>query len=402
MSRRLITLSLIALLTSALLSPQLPPAQKLSPEDDREFNKELERLRSLLSTANDRAAVELQIANTYAAGGQYVEAIQRLRELVDANLGIDPSGDPDFASVRNTVEFQAIMEQVRRQTPRVSNSHRIATIDKRDIFPENLAFDPKRRAFYLGSTARNAIVKCSVRGVCRPFVGQSGETKAYILGLKIDQPSNAIWATTNTSNGASLCRYNLETGNLEQSARLEGKHLFNDLAISRKGVVYVSDTSEGAVYQLNIHNNTLRKVASEHTFAAANGIAISPDQTLLYVSVWGDGIDVIDISSGSVRPVPHPDNICLSFIDGLYATKGSLVAIQNGPMVPRIVQFGLSKSGKEIVDMKVVERRNPLFDGLTTGALVGNDLYYVANPQIDKKNGGRLDPLQILAIRVKR
>jgi hypothetical protein len=47
---------------------QLPPNQKLSAEDEREFNKELERLEKLLSTANDKGAIELQIANTYAAG----------------------------------------------------------------------------------------------------------------------------------------------------------------------------------------------------------------------------------------------------------------------------------------------------------------------------------------------
>lgn len=55
--------------------------------------------------------------------------------------------------------------------------------------------------------------------------------------------------------------------------------------------------------------------------------------------------------------------------------------------------------------MTVLERRNPLFDGITTGVVVGNELYYVANPQTDKadeNDPAKLDPLQILAVKVAR
>jgi hypothetical protein len=56
--------------------------------------------------------------------------------------------------------------------------------------------------------------------------------------------------------------------------------------------------------------------------------------------------------------------------------------------------------------MKVLERRNPLFDGITTGVLVGDQLYYVPNNQLDKVVGGKiaagvtLDPLRILTMDV--
>jgi len=50
---------------------QLPSRRKLSAEDEREFNQELKRLDALLPTANDKAAIQLQIANTYTAGGQH-------------------------------------------------------------------------------------------------------------------------------------------------------------------------------------------------------------------------------------------------------------------------------------------------------------------------------------------
>ena len=266
----------------------------------------------MLSTANDKPAIELQIANTYAAGGQFSEAIQRLRKVVGANLGFDPSRDPDLANLRDTTEFQSIMDEVRQQTPPVHNSRLIATLNGRDVRPESIAFDVKRNVFLLGNTAKSEIVRCSLRGECHSFVMPNAEKRDYVLGVKIDSARGAVWATDNTPSPASLRSYDLETGKLCRTVSIEGKHVFNDLAISATGTVYVSDTAEGSVYQLHSPKYALQRVAPQHTFAAANGIAISGDNRLLYVSTWDDGIDVIDLRSGAVNPMIHPDEICLA------------------------------------------------------------------------------------------
>ncbi len=379
---------------------QLPPNQKLSAEDERGLNEELERLQKLLSTANDKGAIELQVANTYAAGGQFSEAIRRLRKVVGANLGFDPSRDPDFAKLRGTAEFQSIMDEVRRQTPPVHNSRLIATLHTRDVRPENISFDTAQNAFILGNTASSELVKCSLTEACVPLATRNTAEEGYVLGLKVDRAAGAVWATNNTTGNAGLRCYDLETGKLRRTASIEGKHVFNDLALSSTGAVYVSDTADNSVYQLPPGTTTLQRMAPQHTFTAANGITISADERLLYVSTWEDGIDVIDLESGAVMPMIHPEDVCLAFIDGLYATQRSLIAIQNGLMLPRIVEFRLSDNRRQIVAMRVLERRNPAFDGITTGVVVRNDLWYVANPQTDKKSGGDLNPLQVFSVRI--
>lgn len=154
MNIRLAILALSVLLTAWLLPSQLSPPQKLSKEDNRGFHEELNRLQILLRTANDKSAVEFQIAKTYAAGGQYRVAIEWLRKVVDADLGFDPSCDPEFRSIVNAVEFQPLMGEVRRQMPPVSNSRFVAVIEQRDLFPENLAFDLAKNTFFLVSTPK--------------------------------------------------------------------------------------------------------------------------------------------------------------------------------------------------------------------------------------------------------
>lgn len=400
MSLRFASAALSVVLFASSTCAELPSNQKLSAGDEREFNKELERLEKLLSTANDKGAIELQIANTYAAGGQFSEAIRRLRRVVGANLGFDPSRDPDFAKLRDTAEFQSIMDEVRRQTPPVHHSRLIANLDARDVRPESMALDTKRKTFLLGNTARAEVVRCSVATNCVPLVIPKPGEKGYVLGIKIDRTAGALWVTYNTTGGASLRRYDLNTGKVRRTASIKGKHVFNDLAVSSTGTVHVSDTAEGSVYQLTSGTTALERVAPQHTFTAANAIAISPDEGLLYVSTWGGGIDAINLQSGAVKSLIHPDDICLAFIDGLYATPRSLIAIQNGLMLPRIFEFRLGENRLQIVAMRVLERRNAAFDGITTGVIVRNDLYYVANPQTDQKSGAELHPLKVFSVRL--
>ncbi|HWF46377.1 MAG TPA: hypothetical protein VG168_05185, partial [Bryobacteraceae bacterium] len=348
-----------------------------------------------------------QVARTYAAGGQYREAMDWLKKVIDSNLGFDPSRDKLFANLRDVKEFRALVDEARAQTPRVSNSRLVHIVPETDLFPENLAYDPTTKDFFFGSTYKDEVVRCGQSGACEPLVAPHRDGLGYVLGLKIDPRSRTLWTTSNTENGASLRHYSLPSGQLIRSYPLLGAHLLNDLVVSSSGQVFVTDTKGGAVYKLSSENDGLQRLAPSHVFTAANGIALSPRETTLFVSSFGDGIDAIDLASQSVRALPHPADVCLGYIDGLYALDGSLIAIQNGPMVPRIVRFALSSGGSEILSMKVLERRNPLFDGITTGALVGDQLYYVANTQLDKvvdgkiKKSVKLDPLRILAISIR-
>lgn len=395
---------LLMLLSLGALSPQLPPSERLSAEDEKGFTQELNRVRDLLAVANDKGTVEFQIARTYAAGGQYSEAMEWLKKVIDRNLGFDPSRDKLFDKLRDTKEFQVLVEEVRAQTPPVSHSRQATLIRQTDLFPENVAYDAESKMFFLGSTFRDEIVRCNRQGTCEPFVAPHQNGLGYVLGLKVHQASRTLWATSNTDSGASIRQYNLASGELMGIHAIAGAHLFNDLAASSGGQVFVTDTKEGAVYKVSSQDKRLERFLPGRVFTAANGIALSTDERTLYVANFGDGITAVDLASQSARPMSHPANVCLGYIDGLYAIKGSLIAIQNGPMVPRIVRFDLSADGRAILNMQILERRNPVFDGITTGAVTGDEFLYVANSQLDKLVNGKiasgvsLAPLRVLSI----
>jgi hypothetical protein len=73
-------------------------------------------------------------------------------------------------------------------------------------------------------------------------------------------------------------------------------------------------------------------------------------------------------------------------------------------MTPRVVRYRLTPDAQSIGKSEVLERRNPLFDGITTGTVADGAFYFMANTQLDKVQGGRIkpgaqfNPLKILRI----
>ena len=97
-------------------------------------------------------------------------------------------------------------------------------------------------------------------------------------------------------------------------------------------------------------------------------------------------------------PMVHPEELCLATIDGLYFHDGALSAIQNGFMAPRVVRLVLTHDLRAIDHFRVLERRNPVFEGITTGVVVRGEFFYMANIQDDKTTG--FNPITILKLRL--
>jgi len=303
--------------------------------------------------------------------------------------GLDPTRDAIFAELRGTREFEAIAAAVREATPPVSHSRFAFEVPEGDLMPESLAYDPKTRYFYFGSTTKGKVLRCSTTGNCTQFATGLGT----VLGLKVH--GNGLWLLSNQANESALIHYDLDSARMIRRYPVAGAgHTFNDLDIGLSGDIYLTDTRAGAVWRLANGAADLTKFPGR--FESANGIALSADGNLLYVSTFPDGISVMDLKTLTAAPIGHPAGLCLATIDGLYFHRGALIAIQNGIMTPRVIRFTLSRDLRSIDRFEVLERRHPLFDGVTTGVATGGELFYMANTQDDKKSG--FNPIAILKL----
>jgi sugar lactone lactonase YvrE len=216
-----------------------------------------------------------------------------------------------------------------------------------------------------------------------------------VLGLKVH--GDGLWLLNNSDRESSLIHYELATARVHHAYKVTGTgHNFNDLAIARDGEIYLTDTAAGAIWHLATGSTELMRLPGQFPFA--NGITLSPDSKLLFVSTFPDGLSVIDLKTGFSGNLAHPADLCLAMIDGLYFHKGALIAIQNAYMSPRVVRLHLTRDLRAIDRFEVLERRNPLFEGVTTGVIAGSGFFYMANIQDDKTDG--FTPITILKLKL--
>ncbi|MCC6539576.1 MAG: SMP-30/gluconolactonase/LRE family protein [Bryobacterales bacterium] len=377
-----------AALSALTAHAELPASRVFSAEDQRKFNADMAEIEQLRATGADKPAMDFLTARNLAAWKQWPEAIQWLQRVADGAAGFDPAPDPLFKEIRDTPEFKAIVRQMEAATPPVIRSQRAFDVGEGDLAPESLAYDPRGKHFYFGSLRKGTVVRCTGKGACTPFA--SGLD--VVIGLKI-QDGN-LWLLSNPGRRAALVRFDLASG--KQTARYEpdGEHLFNDLALTRAGDVYITDSRAGAVWHLAPGAAALTRLPG--TFRRTNGITVSADERLLYVTALEDGIRIVDRSTHASTPLGRPAGLSLGGIDGLYFHRGSLISIQNYVMTPVVKRFRLSTDGRSITRADVLERRHPLYDEVTTGVIVGNALFYMANIQENKKADFR--PITILRL----
>jgi sugar lactone lactonase YvrE len=294
--------------------------------------------------------------------------MQWLRKAVDIRAGLDPSRDSVFADIRGTREFDAILSAVREATPPVLHSNPVFVVAEGDLAPESMAYDRKGKSFYLGSMRKGKVVRCSPAGNCTQFAGGLGT----VLGLKVH--GSGLWLLNNADKESALIHCDLASARVVRKYAVAGSgHAFNDLAIAASGDVYLTDTRAGSVWHLANGSADLTRFPGR--FESANGITLSPDESLLYVSTFPDGITVVDLKTHAATPIARPAGLCLAAVDGLYFHAGTLIAIQNGFMTPRIARFTLGRNLRTIQAVEVLERRNPLFEGVTTGVLAGDEFF---------------------------
>jgi hypothetical protein len=315
--------------------------------------------------------------------------------------GFDPSGDPAFLGLKGTKEFDDMVEQVHRDFPVVAQAHLAFVTEEKDLIPEGLAYDARQNLFYLSSLNRKKIVKIDSEGRVSDFVPGDRYGLLPVLGIRVDPADGSVWADSFEDAGRTeLVHFDASGKLLERySPKDQAKHGFNDLVVRRNGEVITTDSLNNQVVRFDPRTRTFTSLRAHRMLFYPNGIALADDHTIYFADAVG--IVKMDLEGGESRDVdPGPRNT-LAGADGLYWHKGFLVAVQNGIGSPRLAAFKLSKDGNRVTQTIVLENRTPFTVLPTTGAIRGNDFYFIANSQIDNLNGDKvMDVTKLAAVRI--
>ena len=165
----------------------------------------------------------------------------------------------------------------------------------------------------------------------------------------------------------------------------EGKRALNDLAIAENGDASMDGQPGGGCARPEGGRATRARngCASSALRLSPQGARFVPGarEKRAFVAEYGTGIWTVDLATGEKSLVESPPDVPLQGADGLVVHGGEILVTQNGirpirvawPKLDAPVAEGASSGGDPV--------NSPLLDEPTLGVLVGDDFYYIANPQ---------------------
>lgn len=372
------------------------------PADAAEVREQMAIVEKLQTVVPDRGAILYFLSTAKQHLGETREALSLLKECLALREGFDPSGDPAFLGLKGSKEFDELTEKVRRDFPPVAAARFAFITEEKDLIPEGLAYDQRQNSYYLSSLNRKKIVKIDPEGRVTDFVPGDRYGLLPVLGIRLDPVDGSVWADAFEDAGRTELLHFDSAGKLlgRYSPKDGAKHGFNDLVVEKNGEVITTDSLGNQVFRFDPRSQSFTPLKLYRTLFYPNGIALADDGETIYVA---DAVGVVrlDLRSGKSRDVdPGPHNT-LAGADGLYWHNGSLIAVQNGIGSPRVAAFKLSKDGNRVAQTNVLENHTAFTVLPTTGAIHGNNFYFIANSQIDNLNGDKvMDVTKLAAVRI--
>lgn len=381
------------------------------PADSEEVRAEIRSLETVLPIIPDRGATFFLLARRYAHLGDLQEALTLLQECValDAGFVPDPNQSPSLRPLQTYAAFRQLLAQARGRYSPVHKAHVAFTVPAQDLFPEGLAVDASSRTFYMGSMHHKKIVKFTLVSGVSDFVKQDVYDLSPVGGVHVDPVDHSVWAATDAGakQRPELLHFDAQGKLLERHPSPgEMPHDLNDLVLRGTREIFTTDTEGHHVYRFDRISHTFTNMKLWRPVFYPNGITLSSDGNLLFIA---DMLGVIRVNlrtngSADVDPGAHDT---LSGIDGLYWHNGELLGVQYGTGEYRVMRWKLSPDGRKVTASETLEYRTALISDPTTGAILGDNFYFIANTGIYNfeddtiVDPSKLEPVHIAVVPLK-
>lgn len=337
-------------------------------------------------------------ARLLAESGKAKEALAALRAAVGLGGGRKAGTEPAFAALRTRPEALRLFAEIAeaaRPRPRATVAF---TLAEKELIPEGIAHDPKSGAFLVSSLYRRKVVRVAPDGSASDLVPEARDGLWKAVGLKVDAARRRLWVMSAVDDPgmtgfseadlgkAGAFVFDLDSGRLV--ARLVPelpageKSFFNDAAVAGDGDTFVTDSERGAVYRARVAQGDLVEVLPPGSLVYPNGLALSDGGATLFVAHAG-GVTGLVVATGERFDLSPCKGTALVGLDGLSWHRGALIGIQNGLFPEKVVRYVLSPDRRRVARAEVLDQAGPHYAIPTTGTVVGDDYFFIANSQLD-------------------
>jgi hypothetical protein len=261
----------------------------------------------------------------------------------------------------------------------------IATNLPRDFLPEGVAWDAKQKRFLVSSIREHRIASVD------PDDGHAtefAEAPGSVLGLHIDRPTQTVWAAwtrfghafkANTATGVAA--WSTKDGHRIGNWQLpenDPRMNLGDLLVVDSHTIIASDSGTGAIWRFDTIQHRFTAIVPAGKFKSPQGMAAAKQRGEFYLADYPTGLWRIALKDGAATQLTPPENGEVRGIDGLYAYKDKLIAVQNGTKTPRILAITLGK-GDTIAEVR--RWREMPGEEPSLGVLTDDTFWFVANGQ---------------------
>jgi sugar lactone lactonase YvrE len=330
----------------------------------------------------------LSVATIEAKLGHKDEALKWIEKYVATGLSFDPSRDEELKALMAAGTGEKVAGLMKEHGLPVTNAAFVCELPQADTMPEDIAYlkalgansagsfyvsSVQHRTIYRISLPKTGSKECAMEELLLPPEARRWPT----LAVAADPKRNVLWVTASAMPGFSgfakedegkavLMEIDAKSGKVLHrfDPGTTGPAVLGDMCVTDQGTVYVTDSIGGGVYRVHgdLKTAKLEKIA-DGLFSPQTPV-LSRDGRRLFVADYTMGIAVIDLPvagpvpnpSAKLQYLPHPENVAVVGLDGLYRSGDSLIGIQNGTQPERIVQFLMNAAETEIRDAQVIQQ----------------------------------------------
>ncbi|PIV33757.1 MAG: hypothetical protein COS34_05960 [Lysobacterales bacterium CG02_land_8_20_14_3_00_62_12] len=365
-------------------------------ESKGDFQSQVSVFNRVLELRPMAGNIRFELAAAYAQLNDKRNTYDLLLKLQTSGYAFDPSTDERFEKAHGTEAWDYIVLNLQANAKAFGEGKVAFTLVADDRLLETLAYDAKRQQFLLGSMRDGAVYRLGKDGkTLEPFITANAENQLRsVLAMQADNAHGQLWVTAtglpyfkgidqNDYGKTALYQFDLASGKLLKRYELpiaNGPHRFDYVHVSQQGRVYVADSTQKRIYQLE--DAGLKLIMQNPKLSHVRGMASSDDGRILYFADTELGIFGIDLEQGKPLVISGPDTLTLFGIDGMVYWQGHLIVIQNAFPPSRVMRLKLDASGTRITSSMPLDAAQPEFAAPTHGVLVDAALYFIANSQL--------------------
>ncbi|MEJ2533995.1 MAG: hypothetical protein P8008_00580 [Gammaproteobacteria bacterium] len=329
-----------------------------------------------------------------ALAGDRTAAYNMMLKMQQQGLAQDFDKMSDTESIRGTEVYDYINDLLVRANEPLGAAEVVQDLPSDLLLATSIDWDPRREAWLVGDAREGAVRAVSRDGKVVKLLQSNDENGLWaIFGLLVDADNNRLWLSSSASEAhqaydpvdagrSALFEFTLDTLELVKRypVPVDGRpHRLGNLVRTGSGDVYVADTILPILYRLESGGDRLRPFLASRDMVSMRGIALSDDDSKIYVADYELGVLVVDLAGKKAFKLAVPETLNMGGIEGLFYDDGYLVMIQNSNRPQRVMRLELNDNGTAVVNVAPLAVAQPFFDYPNFGTIVDDTLYFFAN-----------------------